>query len=44
MKILLDENIDVRFKNHFPEIHEVFTVRDMVWNKEWPAIVAFKGK
>ncbi len=32
MKILLDENIDVRFKNYFPEIHEVFTVRDMVWN------------
>ncbi len=32
MKILLDENIDVRFKNYFPNIHEVFTVKDMKWN------------
>lgn len=33
MKILLDENIDVRFKNLFPEsLHEVYTVRDMQWN------------
>ncbi len=32
MKILLDENIDVRFKSCFPEIHEVYTVRDMNWN------------
>jgi hypothetical protein len=33
MKILLDENIDIRFKLLFPaEIHEVFTVRDMQWN------------
>jgi hypothetical protein len=33
MKILLDENIDVRFKNLFKESsHEVFTVRDMQWN------------
>ncbi len=33
MKILLDENIDVRFKLFFPaDIHEVFTIRDMKWN------------
>lgn len=32
MKILLDENIDVRFKNYFPDIFEVFTVKDMGWN------------
>jgi hypothetical protein len=33
MKILLDENIDIRFKNLFPTaIHEVYTVRDMQWN------------
>lgn len=32
MKILLDENIDVRFKKHFVEIHEAYTVRDMNWN------------
>lgn len=33
MKLLLDENIDVRFKFHFENtIHEVFTVRDMEWN------------
>ena len=32
MKILLDENIDIRFKIFFPEIHEVFTVREMQWN------------
>ena len=33
MKILLDENIDVRFKNLFPlSQHEVYTVRDMQWN------------
>jgi len=33
MKILLDENIDVRFKNLFPSgIYEVYTVRDMQWN------------
>jgi hypothetical protein len=31
MKILLDENIDIRFKLLFPNIHEVFTVRDMAW-------------
>ena len=31
MKILLDENIDVRFKKHFPEEHEVYTVQDMGW-------------
>lgn len=32
MKILLDENIDVRFKFLFPPVHEVYTVRDMTWN------------
>ncbi len=31
MKILLDENIDIRFKNSFPNIHEVYTVKDMQW-------------
>lgn len=32
MKILLDENIDVRFKNLFDnEEHVVFTVKDMNW-------------
>lgn len=32
MKILLDENIDVRFKHRFPEIYNVVTVKDMGWN------------
>lgn len=33
MKLLLDENVDVRFKFCFENtIHEVFTVRDMEWN------------
>ena len=32
MKILLDENIDVRFKRLFDQEHEVYTVRDMGWN------------
>ena len=33
MKILLDENIDIRLKMYFPEdIHEVYTIRDMKWN------------
>ena len=33
MKILLDGNIDVRFKSLFPvDSHEVFTIRDMGWN------------
>ena len=33
MKILLDENVDVRFKNLFLNSgHEVYTVRDMQWN------------
>lgn len=32
MKILLDENLDVRFKNYFPGNYQVFTVRDMQWN------------
>lgn len=33
MKILLDENIDVRLKGAFPkDAHEVYTVRDMGWN------------
>ena len=31
MKILLDEGIDIRFKNSFPVIHEVYTVKDMQW-------------
>src|SRR4051812_12541228 len=31
MKILLDENIDVRFKAGFPSTHGVHTVRDMNW-------------
>jgi len=32
MKILLDENIDVRFKNLFdPNVHAVFTVKDKKW-------------
>ncbi len=33
MKLLLDENIDVRFKKLFDNSsHEVYTVRDMQWN------------
>lgn len=33
MKILLDENTDVRFKDLFSNsAHEVYTVRDMQWN------------
>jgi hypothetical protein len=32
MKILLDENIDVRFKRNFPIQYEVFTIKDMGWN------------
>jgi hypothetical protein len=32
MKILLDENIDVRFKKYFPDVYEVFTVQEMGWN------------
>ena len=32
MKILLDENIDIRFKRLFSgSPHEVYTVRDMEW-------------
>ncbi len=31
MKILLDENIDVRFKKYFPDEHQVYTVQDMGW-------------
>lgn len=32
MKMLLDENIDVRFKHAFDKaVHDVFTVRDMQW-------------
>jgi hypothetical protein len=31
MKILLDENIDVRFKKYFTGLHEVYTVLDMGW-------------
>jgi predicted nuclease of predicted toxin-antitoxin system len=29
MKILLDENIDARFKKYFPGAYEVYTVQDM---------------
>jgi len=33
MKILVDENVDIRFKRLFPAgLHEVYTVRDMQWN------------
>ncbi len=32
MKILLDENIDVRFKNYFANDYEIFTVKDLGWN------------
>lgn len=32
MKILLDENIDVRFKSLFPDKYSVFTIKDMGWN------------
>lgn len=32
MKILLDENIDVRFKNSFNEEYDAFTIKDMGWN------------
>ena len=33
MKLLLDENIDVRFKFCFDDsAHEVLTIRDMNWN------------
>ena len=33
MKVLLDENIDVRFKEAFSDSdYEVHTVRDMEWN------------
>jgi len=32
MKILLDENIDIRLKAFFTGTHEVYTVRDMEWN------------
>jgi|SRR6185312_14746606 len=32
MKILLDENIDIKFKRFFDtNLHEVFTVRNMNW-------------
>ena len=32
MKILLDENIDVKFKNQFDvKVNEVFTVKEMNW-------------
>lgn len=32
MKILLDENIDVRFKGLFPATHDVYTINDKKWN------------
>ena len=31
MKVLLDENIDVRLKKHLLQFHEVYTVNDMQW-------------
>ncbi|RBQ03268.1 DUF5615 family PIN-like protein [Pedobacter miscanthi] len=31
MKLLLDENLPKRLKQHFEE-HEIYTVRDMGWN------------
>jgi rRNA maturation protein Rpf1 len=31
MKLLLDENLPKKLKQHFTE-HEIFTVRDMGWN------------
>jgi predicted nuclease of predicted toxin-antitoxin system len=31
MKLLLDENLPKRLKEHFAE-HEIYTVRDMGWN------------
>lgn len=31
MKLLLDENLPKKLKQHFTE-HEIFTVRDMSWN------------
>lgn len=31
MKILLDENIDIRLKRSFPAHFSVFTVKDMGW-------------
>jgi hypothetical protein len=32
MKVLLDENIDVRFKKHLLQFYEIYTVNDMKWN------------
>ena len=32
MKILLDENIDIRFKQSFSAGFEIYTVKDMNWN------------
>lgn len=32
MKILLDENINIRLKRSFPADFEVYTVKDMGWN------------
>lgn len=45
MKILLDENIVVRFKNSFSE-HNVFTVKDMGWNgiKNGQLLLLLKGE
>lgn len=31
MKLLLDENLPKRLKEHFQN-HEIYTVRDMNWN------------
>jgi len=47
MKILLDENIDVRFKNLFdPNVHAVFTVKryELEWHKKWNAFKTFERK
>jgi hypothetical protein len=32
MKILIDENIDVRFKKYLSGFYEVYTINDMHWN------------
>ncbi len=46
MKVLLDENIDVRFKNYFANNYEVFTVKDLGWNgiKNGELLILLKQK
>ncbi len=46
MKILLDENIDVRFKKHLSEAHKVYTVQDMGWegNEKWRTAFSTRSK